>query len=89
VRPLRRIRGTSLAGCTTSVGPTIRQPTPAPEYVLRNRRRDVHDTTKEHDMRSTEIHKLVEEGILLVAPVRVRSVADIPRVRAALAAPRR
>jgi hypothetical protein len=45
--------------------------------------------TKEHDMRSTEIHKLVEEGILLVAPVRVRRVADIPRVRAALAAPRR
>ena len=40
-------------------------------------------------MRSNEIHKLVEEGILLVAPVRVRSVADIPRVRAALATPRR
>jgi hypothetical protein len=45
--------------------------------------------TKEHDMRSTEIRKLIEEGILLVAPIRARSAADIPRVRAALAAPRR
>jgi hypothetical protein len=45
--------------------------------------------TKEHVMHRTEIHKLVEEGALLVAPVRVRSAADIPRVRAALAAPRR
>jgi hypothetical protein len=40
-------------------------------------------------MRSTEINKLIDAGILLVAPVRARSVADIPRVRAALAAPRR
>jgi hypothetical protein len=46
-------------------------------------------STKEHAMRSTEIHKLIDEGILLVAPVRVRSLADLPRVRAALAAPRR
>jgi hypothetical protein len=46
-------------------------------------------STKEHVMRSTEIHKLIDEGILLVAPVRARSVADLPRVRAALAAPRR
>jgi hypothetical protein len=35
-----------------------------------------------------EITKLIEQGILKVAPVRARSVADIPRVRAALAASR-
>jgi hypothetical protein len=34
---------------------------------------------------NTEIKKLVEQGILKVAPVRASSVADIPRVRAALA----
>ena len=34
---------------------------------------------------NTEIQKLVEQGILKVAPVRARSMADIPRVRAALA----
>jgi hypothetical protein len=45
--------------------------------------------TREHIMHRTAIHKLVDEGILLVAPVRARSAADIPRVRAALAAPRR
>jgi hypothetical protein len=44
--------------------------------------------TREHDMRSTEINRLIEQGILLVAPVRARSAADIPRVRAALGAPR-
>ena len=40
-------------------------------------------------MRSAEIRTLIEQGILLVAPVRARSAADIPRVRAALSAPRR
>jgi hypothetical protein len=33
---------------------------------------------------NSEIRTLVEQGILKVAPVRARSVADIPRVRAAL-----
>ncbi|HEX6021107.1 MAG TPA: hypothetical protein VFZ00_03870 [Solirubrobacter sp.] len=32
-----------------------------------------------------EIHRLIKEGALKVAPVRVRSAADVPRVRAALA----
>jgi len=40
-------------------------------------------------MRSTEINKLIGEGVLLVAPVRARGIADIPRIRAALAASRR
>jgi len=41
-------------------------------------------------MNKKEIRKLIDEGALLVAPVRPRSVADIPRIRAALAAqPRR
>ena len=34
---------------------------------------------------NSEIKQLVEQGILKVAPVRARSVADNPRVRAALA----
>jgi hypothetical protein len=36
-------------------------------------------------MSQTEIHRLIAEGVLKIAPVRARSVADIPRVRAALA----
>jgi hypothetical protein len=35
------------------------------------------------------IQELIAEGILKVAPVRARSAADIPRVRAALAAAKR
>jgi hypothetical protein len=34
---------------------------------------------------NNEIRHLIEQGILKVAPVRARSAADIPRVRAALA----
>jgi hypothetical protein len=34
---------------------------------------------------NNEIRHLIEQGILMVAPVRARSAADIPRVRAALA----
>jgi hypothetical protein len=33
---------------------------------------------------NSEIHKLVEQGILKVAPVRARSKADIPLLRAAI-----
>jgi hypothetical protein len=33
-----------------------------------------------------EIRRLIDEGALKVAPVRVRSAADVPRVRAALRA---
>jgi hypothetical protein len=39
-------------------------------------------------MRSEKIRELVEQGILLVAPLRPRSRRDIPAIRAALAAPR-
>jgi hypothetical protein len=36
-------------------------------------------------MSQTEINKLIAEGIIKLAPLRARSTADIPRVRAALA----
>jgi hypothetical protein len=37
-------------------------------------------------MNKNEIHELIDQGILKVAPVRARSAADLPRIRAALAA---
>ena len=37
-------------------------------------------------MNSNEIRRLIEEGVMKVAPVRARSAADVPRVRAALRA---
>jgi hypothetical protein len=37
-------------------------------------------------MNKDHIRNLIDEGVLKVAPVRPRSVADIPRIRAALAA---
>ena len=37
-------------------------------------------------MNRNEIRRLIEEGVMKVAPVRARSAADIPRVRAALRA---
>jgi hypothetical protein len=39
-------------------------------------------------MRRDLIRQLIEEGVLLVAPLRARSSSDVPRVRAALAYPR-
>jgi hypothetical protein len=36
-------------------------------------------------MRPDTIRQLIDEGILLVAPVRPRSANDVPRIRAALA----
>jgi hypothetical protein len=36
----------------------------------------------------SEIKRLIDQGILKVAPVRARSAADVPRVRAVLAAKR-
>jgi hypothetical protein len=39
-------------------------------------------------MRAEKIHELGEQGVLLVAPFRPRSVRDIPAIRAALAAAR-
>jgi hypothetical protein len=36
-------------------------------------------------MSNTEINRLVAEGVIKLAPLRARSVADLPRVRAALA----
>ena len=39
--------------------------------------------------RTTAIRALVEEGALFTAPVRARCVKDQPRVRAALALPKR
>ncbi len=36
-------------------------------------------------MSNTEINQLIAEGVIKLAPLRARSVADIPRVRAALA----
>ena len=38
---------------------------------------------------NSQIHALIAEGVLKTAPVRPRSVADIPRIRAAFAAGRR
>jgi hypothetical protein len=37
-------------------------------------------------MHHEEIRRLIAEGALKVAPVRARSAADVPRVRAALKA---
>jgi hypothetical protein len=37
-------------------------------------------------MNTDQIRKLIDDGVLKVAPVRPRSVADIPRIRAALVA---
>jgi hypothetical protein len=37
-------------------------------------------------MNSQEIRRLIEAGALKVAPVRARSAADVPRIRAALRA---
>jgi hypothetical protein len=34
----------------------------------------------------SDIKRLIDQGILKVAPVRARSAGDVPRVRAALAA---
>jgi hypothetical protein len=39
-------------------------------------------------MRSDKIRELVEQGVLLVAPLRPRSPGDVPAIRAALSAPR-
>jgi hypothetical protein len=36
-------------------------------------------------MSNTEINRLIAEGVLKLAPVRARNIADVPRVRAALA----
>jgi hypothetical protein len=60
-----------------------------PEYPSRMCVLSGTDHAKEHAMRSTEICALIDQGILLAAPVRARGVADIPRVRAVFAAPRR
>ena len=38
---------------------------------------------------NSQIHALIAEGVLKVAPVRPRSMADVPRIRAAFAAGRR
>lgn len=35
-------------------------------------------------MPNTEINQLIAEGVIKLAPLRARSAADIPRVRAAL-----
>jgi len=35
---------------------------------------------------SKEINRLIAEGVIKLAPLRARSTADIPRVRAELAA---
>jgi hypothetical protein len=34
---------------------------------------------------SSEINRLIVEGVIKLAPLRARSLADVPRVRAALA----
>ena len=39
-------------------------------------------------MRRDIIRQLIDEGVLFVAPLRPRSVNDVPRIRAALAQPR-
>ena len=39
-------------------------------------------------MRSQKIRELIEQGVLLVAPLRPRSARDIPVIRAALASAR-
>jgi hypothetical protein len=36
-------------------------------------------------MSQTEINQLIAEGVIKIAPLRARSAADVPRVRAALA----
>jgi hypothetical protein len=36
-------------------------------------------------MRTEKIRELVEQGVLLVAPLRPRGTRDIPAIRAALA----
>jgi len=36
-------------------------------------------------MSHTEINRLIGEGVIQLAPLRARSIADVPRVRAALA----
>jgi hypothetical protein len=37
---------------------------------------------------NSQIHALIAEGILKTSPVRARSAADLPRIRAAFAAGR-
>ena len=36
-------------------------------------------------MRPDTIRQLIDEGVLRVAPLRPRSISDVPRIRAALA----
>jgi hypothetical protein len=36
------------------------------------------------NMNSPEVRRLIEQGVLKIAPVRPRSFADVPRIRAAL-----
>jgi hypothetical protein len=36
-------------------------------------------------MSNTEINRLIADGVIKLAPLRARSIADVPRVRAALA----
>jgi hypothetical protein len=36
-------------------------------------------------MPNTELNRLIAEGVIKIAPLRARSAADVPRVRAALA----
>ena len=36
-------------------------------------------------MSQTEINRLIAEGVIKIAPLRARNIADVPRVRAALA----
>jgi hypothetical protein len=35
-------------------------------------------------MNTNEIKRLIDEGVLMIAPLRARSTADIPYIRAAL-----
>jgi hypothetical protein len=39
-------------------------------------------------MSNTEINRLIAEGVIKLAPLRARSMADVPRVRAALSSRR-
>ena len=36
-------------------------------------------------MNKSQIQKLIDEGVLKIAPLRARSTADVPYIRAALA----
>jgi hypothetical protein len=76
--------GASRRGTRTPVGPAARAPGKVAAPVRAGHTVRSRGVFASMNTNNPEVRRLIEQGVLKLAPLRPRSLADVPRIRAVL-----